>query len=155
MSDIVTNISDNDVEWTYDEKKADDVIVSTSIFDRKIALAHLLINDVIMINTHWYKKDWPVDARNTTVLAVVCNDVFVWASADAQAICLDDVEVLYRMWKYDPTWGPAAWCIMHRKSLPQDPVRKHMELTWDVDSLLTVSASQMLVKFRNGPTDVE
>ena len=93
-------------------------------------LAHLIINNVIFCNNGWwYVKEgipWKEDAIS---LHVNCNDIFAWGCADSEDITATEIHELYRMWKKDPNWGVAAWCIKKRKMMPQKPVEDLMNKT--------------------------
>ena len=105
-------------------------------FNAELALALLLINEVIFMNDHWWEKGWPEEARAKTSLNVNCSDVFAWGCADAEEIDFRDLESLYRLWIRDPVWGSTVWCIKKRKELPQTPVVKSMrEAGWDLAAL--------------------
>ena len=91
-------------------------------FEPEHALAHLLINDVIIINEYWWKKEWIEEARKATALGVICNDLFGWGGADAEQICVGELRQLYDLWIDDPVYGSSIWCILKRKRLPQKPV---------------------------------
>ncbi len=85
-------------------------------------LAALLTAEVVFLNSHWWKSEWPEDARKTTALCVNCNDVFAWACADAEGLDYAEIEDLYDHWVRDPSWGAAVWCIKKRGQMPQKPV---------------------------------
>lgn len=119
----------NDVLWTLSPDLIDD-----DFGEIEYHLAHLLINSVIFCNNGHWKKDWPKD--HITV-HVNCNDVFAWGCADSEDITNDEVIELYKMWRKDPTWGPAIWCIKKRNLMPQKPVYDAIkkEGIWDLDSM--------------------
>lgn len=114
------------------------------IFEEEIALAHLLINEVIFLNSFWSKSPkhdpesgWSEEESKYTCLYVLCNDVFAWGCADAEDLPYDELRNLYEMWLKDPSWGPAVWCIKQRNSMPQKPVEDHINAAgiWDLKSL--------------------
>lgn len=107
------------------------------VFEEEAALAHLLMNEVVFLNSHWWKEEWPEEARKRTSLNVNCNDVFAWGCADAESMLHDDIENLYRMWLKDPAWGSAVWCMIRRNQMPQKPVEKRIRDAgiWDLDAL--------------------
>ena len=129
MNDIRTSIRLDEIEITLDDGKV--------IFSDEEALALLLMNDVIFVNDHWYEKDWPSEAQRTTSLCVNCNDVFAWGCADAENIHVSELASLYAMFKKDPAWGSAIWCMVKRKEMPQKPVEKAIRAMgiWDLDAL--------------------
>jgi hypothetical protein len=96
------------------------------VFEKEKAVALLLINDVIFLNTNHWEKDWPEEARKATAILVNCNDIFAWGCADAERISFYDIKKLYDLWKQYPVWGPALWCMIQRREMPQDPVAESM-----------------------------
>lgn len=124
MSDIVWNIEDESIDQE-----------DTEI---EIMLAHLLINQVIFCNNGWWfakeNKSWPKDY---ITLHVNCNDVFAWGCADAEDITYSEVPALYKMWRKDPVYGAAIWCIQKRKLMPQFPLEKIIreKTEWNLDSM--------------------
>jgi hypothetical protein len=111
------------VDDKYKEEKREYTIKPNSM-EGEDYLKVLLCEDVLFINNGWWateKGEWPKD--HITV-HVNCNDVFAWGCADAEDITYSELEDLYNMWKKDPNWGPAVWCIKKRKQMPQKPVEK-------------------------------
>lgn len=103
-------ITPEDVEWTMTwGEKYPDKPPTEQIFEESAALAHLLINEVVFLNSHWWEKECPEHIQKAISVAVNCNDIFAWACADAEALPYEQIETLYRMWKADPAWGPAKW----------------------------------------------
>jgi hypothetical protein len=102
-------------------------------------LAHLLLEEVIFCNNGWWFNNdgvfWPKDY---ITLHVNCNDVFAWGASDCENVTYKEIGTLYEMYKKDPLWGPAAWCIMKRKQLPQLPVQKRIEddKIWNLQDLI-------------------
>lgn len=105
--------------------------------DQEQVVALLLINEVIFLNTPWWKDDWPEEAKNATVMFVNCNDVFAWGCADAETIELHEIESLFDLWEKDSVYGAEIWCILKRKELPQRPVYNRIKERgiWDLDAL--------------------
>lgn len=140
-----TTIEPSDVEWEMDwtQKRADgsrmcpDKPEKERIFEPKGALALMLINEVIFLNSHHWEKDWPEAARQCVSLNVNCSDVFAWACADSEEATYAEIEAVYQHWKKDTGWGTAIWCIIKRKELPQRPVEKRIrdDGIWDLDAL--------------------
>lgn len=97
-------------------------------FEQEGALALLLNNGVVFVNSHHWYKEWPEAARKATSINVNCNDIFAWGCADAEEITMDDDELkdLYHMVIAEPVWGAALWCMKKRREMPQDPVAEHM-----------------------------
>lgn len=131
MADIEWTIPDR-IEWEYDRTslKASNpnnarlqaMPDKEMEFEEERALALLLVNDVIFLNDHWWEDDWPEGAKKVTSLNVSCNDVFAWGCSDAEEMPHDELKNLYRMWRKDPEWGAAVWCMLQRKQMPQKPV---------------------------------
>jgi hypothetical protein len=106
-------------------------------FEDGKALAVLLANDVIFLNSYWWEKEWPEDARKVTALCVNCNDIFAWGCADAENLNYEDLQDLYDHWLKDKRNGSAVWCCKKRGQLPQAPVLKDIKAggIWDMDSM--------------------
>lgn len=103
-------------------------------FDENLALAMLLNNEIVFLNSHWWMDKWPEGARNSIGVYCNCNDVFAWACADAEEVLYDELQDLYDHYLKDEGWGPAVWCIKKRKMMPQRPVRQAIEKEgiWDL-----------------------
>lgn len=138
-SNILCSISPEDVEWRSEAWELSDgrKFPAKDHFDEGMALAALLANEVIFLNTHHWEKSWPEDAQKTTALCVNCSDVFAWACADAEGITLDEIPDLYRMWRKDAEWGAAVWCMLKRGQMPQKPLEGIIRKAaiWDLDGL--------------------
>jgi len=134
MSEIEYTIKPEDIEWemSWADTRPDgtrlwpDKPEKEMQFDEEPAVALLLINGVIFLNSHHWEKDWPEKARKSTALLVNCNDVFAWGCADSEEISVDEIESLYRMWKHNAEWGAALWCMIKRREMPQSPVADAM-----------------------------
>ena len=100
-------------------------------------LAALLADEVIFLNSFHWEKDWPEEAREMTSLNVNCNDVFMWACADAERISYKEIPDLYAHWTADPSNGPAIWCIKKRKVMPQKPLENLIRKAdiWDFEAM--------------------
>ncbi len=107
-------------------------------FSEETALAEMLAADVIFLNKHWWRNDWPAEARQTVALCVNCNDTFDYACADAEGVSYDDIETLYEMWRKDPDYGAIAWCIQRRRAKPIKEVERAIRNAgiWDMKQLL-------------------
>jgi hypothetical protein len=107
-------------------------------FSEETALAEMLAAGVIFLNKHWWRLDWPAEARQTIALCVNCNDTFGYACADAEGASFDDIEHLYEMWRKDPEYGAIAWCIQRRRTRPIVEVEKAIRKAriWDIKQLL-------------------
>lgn len=141
MCDLDRSIDDDSIEWrrmsTFDHGVKRPEPVEVTEFDRERALALMLMNEVVFLNNNWWKKEWPEEAQKAISINVNCNDVFAWASADAEGLPYSEVETIYKMWRKDPDWGPAVWCIIRRKEMPQRPVEDSIRKAgvWDLDRL--------------------
>lgn len=145
MSDIVWTIDPTDIRWdmNWSQMKEDGTRCHPNkpeiekMFEHEAALAHLLINEVVFLNSNWWEDSWPEDAKKTFSISLNCNDVFAWGCADAEGLRFYDLEDVYDHWEKDPSWGPAIWCIKKRKQMPQRPVEKSIREAgiWDLDQL--------------------
>lgn len=153
--DIVNKIKPEDIEWVMDWSKRtgepDEII-----FETEKALAHLLMNDVVFLNSYWWKyydmgkynketkrfdtplenPTWTKDESRAISVSVNCNDIFAWGCADAEDLPFKEIENLYRMWKADPNWGPAKWCAIQRNQKPQKPVIDSMKKSGSWDAVM-------------------
>lgn len=121
--------------------------------DEERALARLLLDGVLFCNERNtamrpFKTDgkglvlglddtkpWEVSEESTTVLYVLCNDLFYWGTADAESLPNDEIGNLYKM-HVDPAnkgYGAEKWCCFRRKLRPQVPIVERMkaEGVWD------------------------
>lgn len=57
----------------------------------------------------------------TPSLYINCNDLFVWACADAEEILLEEIPGLQECLKLSPRFGELLWCARKRKTKPQKP----------------------------------
>lgn len=131
---INNSIDPEDIIWMMDWTQRDKDGVRThpdkpeheEMFEAGPALAMLLINDVIFLNTNHSHKDWPEEAQSTLKLCVNCNDCFAWGCADAEPIKFSELENLYRLWLKYPRNGSYLWCCIVRGQLPQKPIMDEM-----------------------------
>lgn len=152
-------IEPDDVEWEMDwgANPPQGRPQKEPIFEQAMALAHLIMNEVVYINSHWWKHydleqdpetkkiksvpsqnpEWSAKDSELISVHVECNDVFAWGSADAEDLPYKEIKKLYQMWKKDPTWGSAIWCMQRRNQMPQGPVEKRIREAgiWDLDSM--------------------
>jgi hypothetical protein len=131
--EIKNTIEDDDVEWVYTNQDKQEEFV----FEKKMALAHLLMNGVVFLNSFWWEESWPEECKKLPSISVNCNDIFLWGCADGETLNYSEIEDLYKKWKKDPSYGPAIWCIIKRKQLPQKPVEDSIRKAgiWDLDAL--------------------
>jgi hypothetical protein len=131
MSEITIKASD--VEWNMDWRNTKDNGGALyqpdieKIFEPEKALAYLLADEQVFLNTHWWKKEWSEEQKNLFSINVNCNDIFAWACSDAEEITYSDLEGLWWHYKLDPLFGTAVWCIKRRKQLPQPPVYRNIK----------------------------
>jgi len=130
---VKTAIAVSDIEW-YDT-------ANTLIFEEDVALALLLINEVVIIKSYWrmthsinaLDQTQPIaNARWTEAesrlidVSVNCSDIFDRAAVDAEPLPFDQIPKLYNMWRADQTWGPAQWCALQRQQLPHPQIIREM-----------------------------
>lgn len=138
MSEIINKIEPEDVEWEMDwDRCSGEKSGKELVFEEDKALAHLLINEVVFLNTYHWRKDWPEEARKCTYVGVNCSDVFAWGLSDAEDANLSDIKNIYKMWQKDPSWGPAIWSMIKRNQMPQAAVEKKIRDAgiWDLDQI--------------------
>ena len=144
-------IEDKDIYWEMDWTKSKERLKDEPdhdihkkpdkqlMFEEEPAIAMLLLNQVIFVNSHWWKKDegWPEDACKVISMNVNCNDVFYWACADGEEMEYHDIKDVYDHWIKDPSWGTAVWCIKKRNMMPQKPVYDRIQADgiWNLDEM--------------------
>lgn len=106
-------------------------------FDENLALALLLNNEVVFLNSFWMHKELPELIQKKTIIYVICNDMFAWGCSDAEEINHDEIEGLYEHYIKDQIFGAAIWCCKRRNMLPQKPVYNDIRKLgiWDIDNL--------------------
>jgi hypothetical protein len=104
--------------------------------NENIALAYLLINDICFLNVVDVSKIFPnfyKEPTYTTVVYVACNDIFHYASADAECLSNSDgdsdseIIVLYKMVKENPKYGFIKFCALKRKMRPLPEIIQWMK----------------------------
>lgn len=95
-------------------------------FDEELALAHLLMNSVLIVNEWWWKEDWPPEAQKSFALAVNTNDIFCYG-ADAVPLNYDELEDLYTHWYQDPVWGYTVWAAKKLNLMPLKRITDRIE----------------------------
>jgi hypothetical protein len=159
--DIEWTITPESIEWEMNweiNSKITGKGGTEMIFEEGPALAHLLLNEVVYLNSHWWKHfklgdrkpdghgyqsvkrddaEWSEEDSKIISVNVGCNDVFAWACSDSEPLPYKQIETLYRMWIKDPSWGPAVWCMIQRNQMPQKPVEDiiRREGIWSFDEL--------------------
>jgi len=121
--------------------------------EKEQALAELLLNEVVFLNSFWWMHDkfvydaetkenktvpmenprWTKDESEFIAIAAICNDVFMWGCADAEPVKYNQILPLYKMWKEDKDWGPVKWACIQRNMQPQKPMIRQMKAAsvWD------------------------
>jgi hypothetical protein len=77
-------------------------ILDEDYYDEKLALAYLLVNDIVFLNVVDISKEFSKFYKEetwTTCIYVNCNDTFYYASADSEIISL------YKMCKENLRFG--------------------------------------------------
>lgn len=116
--------------------------------NEEVALAELLLDGVLFANEReLVERPWKVvdgklrddkdalstHSKATTILFVLCNDLFYWGTADALRLPYNEIGNLYRMNKADPKYGSSKWCCFQEKLRPQVPIVERMKAdgVWD------------------------
>jgi hypothetical protein len=112
-------------------------IEGVKYFETETAIATLLIESIIFLNSFHWEEEWNKEAKDKVSLNVNCSDVFAWGCADAETLDYKDIEDLFNHFKKDNLWGSSVWCIKKRKLMPQKPVYdKIMEIgIWNLDGM--------------------
>lgn len=107
------------------------------IFEKELAVAYLLMHEVVFINSAWYEKEWPKEARNSARLLCNCSDVFAWACSDAEAVEMGDIRAIYEHHRKDPAYGVSVWACKKRNKMPQPPLANLIKKAglWDLDAM--------------------
>lgn len=110
------------------------IIDGKEVPDEEGILSALLNNNVVFANEFYYsyEKDGKSQGK-TTVLFVICNDIFGWAVADSEDLPNSEIGNLYKMYIADSEWGAAKWCALRRNWKPQKPCIDLMKQSgsWD------------------------
>lgn len=138
---------DNDLTIEYGEN-------GIFYFDPALALGYLLSKGLFVLNTHWVKIDWPIEAQNTMRFVVICNDLFD-QGADGVSLDRDDIELLYRLYTDNNRYGVDAWCVHKRRAYPQNKTRDRLlNAGYDFERLINGSNEELLEIYRQGPTKI-
>lgn len=129
---MITTVNPEEVNWVFNYSGVDEIV-----FEENKALALLLLNEVVILNEHWWKKDWPEDAQKTFALAVNCNDTFYYASGDAEQMDYEDLEDVYTYWNQNNHWGPTVWCCKKRGMMPLKKIYDAIQKDgfWNLDTM--------------------
>ena len=136
-------IKTDNIKETDEGFEITNIFISQSKFDGgsdfypEDALMLLLADEQTFINSSWWEKEWPEDAKNNISVFANCSDIFAWGVADAERVSYGDLENLYEHWKKDQTWGVAIWCIKKRNEMPQKPVYDVIKSQgiWNIDEM--------------------
>lgn len=122
-------IDEKEIEGTYEHAGK-----TEHWFDEDTALAILIAEGVCFVSGQDYVAPWS-NTDKTCAVVVNCNDVFYWASGDAEPLPNSQIEKLYRMWKANKDWGSIKWCCLHRNLRPQVPIVRDMKKDgfWDAE----------------------
>lgn len=141
MSDDWVWLDEEHILWSYkgeegvDEEKALAVLLNDGVLfsNGREYITYPLINDPDRPGKIKFDRTKPETEKETVVLFVNCNDMFWWATADAEPLPHDKISSLYKMHKADKKWGSAKWCCLQRNMRPQDPVMEDMKKdgSWD------------------------
>jgi len=106
------------------------------VFEESMALAHLLMNEILILNTHWWKEEWPEDAQNTFAFAVNTNDTF-YRGADAVEVKESELQSLYDHFLIDELYGSTVWAAKKLNLMPLEEIANRIRnnTNWDIDSL--------------------
>ena len=115
-------------------------------FDTTMALAHLLANDVLFVNTFplWNDKTKQPEPATST-LFVLCNELF-GPGADCEEIPYSSIESIYRAFDANGPRGVLRWCCLHRGQRPSPRIESlWRELgIWDAE-LEALPTTQVVV----------
>lgn len=90
--------------------------------DTNLAAAVLLAEGKLFVNNRETVFDGK-PAGTTTVLYMLCNDVFYWASADGETITNNEIGELYKMTRHGQ-YGDVRWICIKRNLKPQGPLER-------------------------------
>lgn len=118
-----------DIAHTFKDKSGEDV----ESFEENNALACLLLDSVVFCNERKYVEHDGTSEQSTTVIFMLCNDVFAWGCADGENLLNSDIEPLFKMWHADKRYGYVRWVCIKRNEKPQAPFVKAMKAAevWD------------------------
>lgn len=103
---------------------------------RAAALAELIRDEVLHFVDRRYLHDHTDEiAGRTTLLVVVCSQLFGWGGTDCEDLPFDEILPLYQARRGDPAWGVAKWCCRRRGMQPQRSIREALKKAgaWDAD----------------------
>lgn len=116
-------------------KEIDDYLANGYEPNNQILAALLLTEDAFI-------NDWPIDIhgkkQHNIAAMICCNDVFWWATADAEPITCDELVPLYKLWREWGWHGLVKWVCLKRKMQPQIALVNEMKEHNHWDSELEV-----------------
>jgi hypothetical protein len=118
--------------------RVETIVDSDVYFNVEVALVVLLLEGVLFTNCPWNQAGLSHVDQGQSRLIINCSDVFDWGCADGEPLLQSDIELLYKMWKRDPSHGSAVFTMIMRNMMPQPPVEKQIRESglWDLDSLI-------------------
>ena len=111
------NLTEDGAYWIMDWKGNANKPSHEVIFEPEIALATLLKEGVVFLNTHWWESTWPEAAKNSICVAVTVSDYFL-PRADAEELLFEEIQELYDHWAKDKATGVIVWAAKKRGVLP-------------------------------------
>ncbi len=121
---------DGDLKYHLDEE---DIALDLETKEGDMLLAHLLLNGVVFVGSGGFFAQ----PGHVVTIHVLCSDVFAYALADAEDLPYNQLATVYQLWRKDPMWGPIAWAITRRKTMPIQPVVVRLyEAGYDVEALV-------------------
>lgn len=113
-------------------------------------LAQLLMDEVLFCNERevvehefkvvdgkmYHDETKPIRVgESTTVLFVLCNDLFYWATADGEPLPNSEIGNLYKLHMANKRYGSIKWCCLRRNLRPQVPIVARMKEAgyWDAE----------------------
>lgn len=129
MTDTKYEPREDEVKGSFLDNNGKEIVY----YNEEKMLAHLLVEGECFINTRKYVCIDESIQPQTIVVFVICNDLFYWASADAESITSEELPELYEMFIKDKKWGTSKWCCKKRNMKPQVPIIKRMkeENVWE------------------------
>jgi hypothetical protein len=70
-------------------------------------------------------KIWVARGKDGYSTHVMCNDLFIWACADAEAFSLEDIDSFRECLSLSENYGTQLWVCRKRGMRPQTPYYKH------------------------------
>ena len=95
--------------------------------DEAEALSQMLASDGLLFVSGGAGPFFKIDEKDKIPASIYvnCNDLWIWACADAEPLPMDQIGIFYKAWKADGE-GVKQWCCVQRDMQPQEPIRKNM-----------------------------